>query len=107
MRVHREREWCAQWLGWPLIALLLLAACGPTARWDHKPREQHVVRGGETLYAIAWRYDKDPKDLARWNKLGDGSLIFPGQVIRLIPPVGAATGRPKKVRTPVGSKFSA
>jgi len=66
--------------------MLLLAACGPKTRWDHTPREQHVVRSGETLYAIAWRYDKDPKDLARWNKLGSGSLIHPGQVILLSGP---------------------
>jgi lipoprotein NlpD len=49
------------------------------------------VRTGETLFTIAWRYGKDHRDLARWNDLGDGSLIFPGQVIRLTGP--AATTR--------------
>ncbi len=71
-----------------LTALLLLSACcgsGPT--WE-QPREQHIVRSGETLFSIAWRYGKDPREVARWNQLGDGSLIYPGQIIRLTPPGG-------------------
>ena len=72
-----------------LLAMLLLAACGSGAGWQAKP-EQHIVRKGETLFSIAWRYGKDPTELARWNQLGDGSLIYPGQVIRLTPPSGAS-----------------
>ena len=75
-----------------LPLMLLVAACA-TTRWDHMPREQHIVRSGETLYTIAWRYGKDHRELARWNRLGDGSLIYPGQVIRLTPPPGAAATR--------------
>jgi lipoprotein NlpD len=70
-----------------IVVTLLLAACGSGSSWQAKP-EQHIVRKGETLYAIAWRYGKDPADVARWNQLGDGSLIYPGQVIRLTPPSG-------------------
>jgi lipoprotein NlpD len=71
-----------------MAVLLLLVACGPRTRWDHTPREAHIVRSGETLFTIGWRYGEDPRDLARWNRLGDGSLIYPGQVIRLTPPSG-------------------
>lgn len=71
-----------------LTAALLIAACGPRTRWDHTPAEYHVVRSGETLYTIAWRYGRDHRDLARWNELGDGSLIHPGQIIHLDPPPG-------------------
>ncbi|MFQ6003897.1 MAG: peptidoglycan DD-metalloendopeptidase family protein [Woeseia sp.] len=71
-----------------IAVLVLIAACGPRTRWDHTPTEQHVVRSGETLFTIAWRYGEDHRDLARWNRLGDGSLIYPGQVIRLTPPSG-------------------
>jgi lipoprotein NlpD len=71
------------------LVLSLLAACGSGSSWQARP-EQHVVRKGETLHSIAWRYGKDPADVARWNRLGDGSLIYPGQVIRLTPPSGAS-----------------
>lgn len=72
-----------------LLALCVLAGCGSGARWDHSS-DQHIVRSGETLYAIAFRYGRDARDLARWNRLGDGSLIYPGQVLRLTPPSGYA-----------------
>lgn len=42
-----------------------------------------MVKAGETLYGIARRYDLDYRDLARWNQLGDGSLIYPGQRLQL------------------------
>ena len=73
----------------PVAALFLVACVAPT-RWDHTPRQSHVVRSGETLFTIAFRYGKDFRDLARWNRLGDGSLIYPGQVIRLTPPSGGS-----------------
>jgi lipoprotein NlpD len=75
-----------------LLAVILLTACGPAARRDHAP-DIHVVRSGETLFTIAWRYGRDHRDLARWNRLGDGSLIYPGQVIQLNPPAGTRTAR--------------
>ncbi len=66
-----------------LILALVVTACGPSSLWDQPQQDQHIVRSGETLFTIAWRYGKDYHDLARWNNLGDGSLIYPGQVIRL------------------------
>jgi lipoprotein NlpD len=75
-----------------LVLALMIAACGPKTRWDHTPRDEHVVRTGETLYAIAWRYGKDPNELARWNKLSDKSLIYSGQVLRLTAPPGMSAG---------------
>ena len=71
-----------------LLLILLLSACGST-RWEDQ-RNTHIVRTGETLYAISWRYGKDPADVARWNNLGDGSLIYAGQVLRLTPPSGGS-----------------
>ncbi len=76
-----------------LAAALFVAACGPSPLWDQPPPDQHIVRAGETLFTIAWRYGKDHRDLARWNNLGDGSLIYPGQVIRLTRPTSATTTR--------------
>ena len=77
-----------------LIALtaLCMAACSSGTGWDHRQGE-HIVRRGETLYSIAFRYDQSPREIARWNGLGDGSLIYPGQVLRLTPPTGSSTSR--------------
>jgi lipoprotein NlpD len=74
-----------------ICLFMLLASCGGASRWQDAP-QTHIVRKGETLFSISWRYGKDPSDLARWNRLGDGSLIYPGQVIRLMPTSGPATG---------------
>jgi len=72
-----------------VLIAMLLASCG-TPGW-HQSQTTHIVRSGETLFAIAWRYGKDAADIARWNRLGDGSLIYPGQVLRLTPAAGSAT----------------
>ena len=86
-----------------MAMLLFLSACGPKTRWDHTPTEEHVVRTGETLFTIGWRYGEDPRDLARWNMISDASLIYPGQVIRLTPPHGqgrvSSSSVPKKSTT--------
>ena len=79
------------------ILTLLLGACASQSAWEP---DEHIVRRGETLFSIAWRYGKDPRAVARWNQLGDGSLIYPGQVIRLTPPStagkAAVTPPPRK-----------
>ncbi|MDH3533945.1 MAG: peptidoglycan DD-metalloendopeptidase family protein [Gammaproteobacteria bacterium] len=80
MRPHRSLRVLAL-----AFLVLLLGSCGSGRTWDG-PAQQHIVRSGETLFAIAWRYGKDPAAVARWNQLGDGSLIYPGQVLRLTPP---------------------
>lgn len=82
---------------------LLLAGCGPATRWQHSSQESHVVRSGETLFKIAWRYGRDHRDLARWNGLGDGSLIYPGQVILLNPPTRSAARGTSPARSPTSS----
>jgi lipoprotein NlpD len=84
-----------------LLAAFFIASCGSTSDWDD-PAQTHIVRSGETLFSIAFRYGKDPADVARWNKLGDGSLIYPGQVIRLTPTSGrsASTASGSKASTP-------
>ena len=74
-----------------LVIACLLAACG-APRYGYDPN-RHIVRSGETLFSIAWRYGKDPQDVARWNNLGDGSLIHPGDVIYLSASSAAAAPR--------------
>jgi lipoprotein NlpD len=43
----------------------------------------YVVQPGDTVYAIAWRFDIDYRDLARWNRLGADYRIEVGQVLKL------------------------
>lgn len=63
--------------------LVALGGCSSALRWSP---DTHVVRAGETLYAIAFSRGLDYRDLAAWNNLGDGSLIYPGQRLRLTGP---------------------
>lgn len=68
----------------PVFAVLL-GGCAGLVSWNP---DAYVVRQGDTLYAIAWRHNLDPQQLAQWNRLGSGNLIYPGQEIRLSPPDG-------------------
>lgn len=77
-----------------ILMTLLIGACVAPTYWNYTPRDVHVVRSGETLSAIADRYGASSRSLARWNNLGDGSLIYPGQVIRLTAPSGSRVSRP-------------
>lgn len=45
----------------------------------------HTVNRGDTLYAIAWRYGLDYRDVARWNNIRTPYTIYPGKRLRLRP----------------------
>jgi murein DD-endopeptidase MepM/ murein hydrolase activator NlpD len=64
------------------------AAARPAAVRRPRPTETlvHVVRSGETLWAIAQRYDVRLEDLMADNDLGDDGWIRPGQRIRIVGP---------------------
>ncbi|MDC0663898.1 peptidoglycan DD-metalloendopeptidase family protein [Marinobacter sp. SS21] len=44
---------------------------------------QHVVKRGETLYSIAWRYGRDYRELGNANGIAPPYPIQAGQVLRL------------------------
>ena len=44
---------------------------------------RHIVRSGDSLYAIARRYGVTVAELRRWNNLGRSNRIYPGQAIRI------------------------
>jgi len=46
----------------------------------------YKVKRGDTLYAIAWRFGMEFRDLAGWNSIGRPYTIFPGEKLRLYPP---------------------
>jgi len=53
-----------------------------------EPGSRYVVRRGDTLFSIAWRFDQDPDTLRRRNQL-NSDVIIPGQSLSLkgeIPP---------------------
>ena len=46
--------------------------------------DSYLVRQGDTLYSIAWRYEMDYRGLARANSISAPYTIYPGQRLRLI-----------------------
>jgi lipoprotein NlpD len=60
---------------------LMLGGCAATGT----NREVYVVQPQDTLYSIAWRYNLDYRDLARWNQLGADFRITVGQTLVLTP----------------------
>ena len=70
--------------------MLLLQACSDVVRPDWNPQD-YSVRRGDTLYSIAWRYEKDFRDLADWNDIKSPYAIYPGQRLRMQPDSSAGT----------------
>jgi len=50
----------------------------------------HVVRPGDTLYAIGWRHNQDYRDIAAWNDIPSPYILKRGQRLRVAPPVQSA-----------------
>jgi len=91
-----------RWCG--LVLCGLLAACaqqrapvvsriGEVATVQPAARGRvHVVARGDTLYAIAWRYDTTVAELARINGLGPPYLIRVGDRLRVDDPAAGRAG---------------
>ena len=72
----------------------------PAPRSARIPRSGiHVVKRGDTLYSIAWRYGLDMNELARNNGIRPPYTIYPKQRLRLIAPRTVATTRPRTTTT--------
>ncbi len=73
----------------------------------------YYVRKGDTLYAIAFSYGLDFRDVAGWNSISSPYTIYPGQELRLVPQRGKDTGsrspgvQTKAVKTPSSSTTKA
>lgn len=65
------------------ICLCVLLASGCSTSIVNYEAVTHVVRSGETLYTIAWRYGLDYLQLARFNGLENPDLIYVGQRLNL------------------------
>ncbi len=89
----------------PLLLILLvlsLAACARLEMNAFKGPGWYRVKPTDTLYSIAWRYDLDYRDLARWNGIAEPYAIHPGQDLQLFGPkdsvAGADTGQARTAR---------
>lgn len=67
-----------------MLSILLCAVIGCSGL--HWNSQLYRVRAGETLYAIAWRYNLDYRELARWNNVSAPYTIRPGQELVLTDP---------------------
>lgn len=65
------------------------------------PPGHYLIKRGDTLYSIALEHGQDYREVAAWNNLGDGSRINAGQLIRIVPPTGAAAVTVTPVEEPV------
>lgn len=79
-----------------LVAAALLAGCAGALQWD---QHSYSVQPGDTLYSIAWRFDIDYHDLARWNHIDPDYTIYPGQELSLSGPAVKVAG-PAPTTTP-------
>ncbi len=61
------------------------------AAYQSTPDGYYRVRRGDSLYAIAFRYGLDWRELARWNRIESPYVIHPDQLLRLGAGDGAAT----------------
>lgn len=80
------------------LFLITLAACGyhpPAPIAEHSASEvkrlqnadgTYTVSAGDTLYAIAFSYGLDHRDVAAWNGIASPYIIYPGQNLQLSPP---------------------
>ena len=66
------------------------AAQSASSRAGASAASVHQVSRGETLYAIAWRYGFDYRELAGWNGVATPYTIYPGQRLRLSAPAQTA-----------------
>lgn len=98
-----------QWLALATCAVVLSACIDPQVgvrrttsssqvavpRSSSQPSSvaQHIVQKGDTLYAIAFRYALDFRDIARWNGIADPYIIKPNQRLILRDP-SQAPARP-------------
>ncbi len=72
-----------------ILTIAFFLGCTPTIV-EYTPR-MHVVRAGETLQVIAWRYGLDVRNLSQWNRIENPNLIFVNQQLNLIPRDGDRT----------------
>ena len=102
----------------PLLACALVAVlhgCGPA--WSPEQRQpgaqdyqltadgRYRVRRGDSLYAIAFNFGLDWRDVADWNGIGPPYVIYPDQDLKMSPPPSrsGSTAVTRPAQLPKGS----
>jgi lipoprotein NlpD len=94
-----------------LVVTIFLVACGGSGRVapvyhlgaipHGGPRPSYyIVRRGDTLYSIGWRYGLDYRTLAHWNRIYSPYTIYTGQKLRLTPLSGKTAESQSTPSTP-------
>lgn len=106
------QSWC-QWMS-RIILLVTLSACAdrqglaPVQVGTAKERPTYIVQPGDTLFSIAWKFEKDMHALAYINHLSDTSSLKPGQRLELIitspKPASAKRYKPLPVSPTIAKK---
>lgn len=71
------------------------------------PPQVYIVRQGDTLFSVAWRYGLDYRSIARWNSIESPYTIYPKQRLRLRPSATLnrqVAARPSRVKSAAKSK---
>lgn len=74
-----------------LSVVILIAGCATQGNVPIEDRaappsrriNTHIVEKEDTLYSIAWRYEKDFRELARINRIPEPYVIYIGQRLKL------------------------
>ena len=81
-----------------VLVVAVLISCAPVREWN--PLD-YSVRTGDTLYSIAWRYELDFQDIARWNNITAPYAIYPGQRLTLsVDNASGSSGHPIELVDP-------
>ncbi|MCD6045502.1 MAG: nlpD [Gammaproteobacteria bacterium] len=98
---------CYRILCFCFIVLSMLSACSshqaPIVNGWHQPISKqgvYTVRPGDGLYAIAWRYGLDYRNIVRINHLSEPYTLYTGQKLYLVQP----TAKDKRMAAAAAAK---
>jgi len=87
------------------IGLVFLTACShhqpapveeqsnATSKRQLNKDGSYTIKSGDTLYAIAFNFDVDARNIADWNAIASPYIIYPGQKLQLKAPTSSGRNR--------------
>lgn len=77
-----------------VLFVVTLTGCSSNGKqWNP---EDYTVKSGDTIYAIAWRYELDPEEFSAWNGISSSGFIKPGQRLHTRKPYNFEKSRSTK-----------